>query len=377
MKRCWIVCLALLAVLSLPARAHKPSDSYLSLRAGPSQLVGRWDIAVRDLDAALDLDRDRDERISWGELRALHEQINQYASSRLSIAREQQCRLQIGDHQIDHHSDGAYLVLPLSAHCAGQGALAIDYRALFDIDAQHRALVKLDRAEQGAPTQTAVLSAERPQWLVEPGSAGWSWTFGGYVRDGVVHILIGYDHVLFLVALLLPAVLVRDGRHWRPACDFGTALRAVVGIVTAFTLAHSVTLGLATLGWVQIPSRLTESVIAASVLLTALDNLVPFLPRRRWLVALAFGLIHGFGFASVLADLQLPRSALALSLLGFNLGVELGQLAIVAVLLPLAYVTRRSRTYRRGVLGAGSVLIAALATAWLTERSLDLKLLPF
>lgn len=377
MRTFWHACLLLLALLALPAQAHKPSDSYLSLRAGAAGLTGRWDIAVRDLDAALDVDRDRDYRISWGELRALHSEIDRYAGSRLSIAQDGPCTLQIGEHQIDHHSDGAYLVLPVSAVCAGRGTVTIDYRAFFDIDAQHRALVRLDSAGQGTATQSAVLSAQHPQLVLKAGGVSWPAAFGGYVRDGVVHILIGYDHVLFLIALLLPAVLIRDGRRWQPTRDLGTAVRTVVGIVTAFTLAHSVTLGLATLGLVQIPSRLTESVIALSVLLTALDNLVPFLPRRRWLVALVFGLVHGFGFASVLADLELPRSALALSLVGFNLGVELGQLAIVAVLLPLAFALRRTATYRQGVIGAGSVAIAVLAVAWLTERSLNLKLLPF
>lgn len=377
MRSFFCACLWLLVCLALPARAHKPSDSYLSLRADTPELAGRWDIAVRDLDAALDLDRDRDYRINWGELRAQHAQIDRYASSRLSIARESLCTLQIGEHQIDHHSDGAYLVLPLTARCAGQGLVTIDYRALFDIDAQHRALLRLDGAGQGSSTQSAVLSAQHPQFVQQAGGTAGLMAFGGYVRDGVVHILIGYDHILFLIALLLPTVLIRDGRQWRPAQDLGATARTVIGVVTAFTLAHSVTLGLATLGVVQIPSRLTESVIALSVLLTALDNLVPFLPRRRWLVALVFGLVHGFGFASVLADLELPRSALALSLVGFNLGVELGQLAIVAVLLPLAYAARRTAGYRQGAIGIGSVAIAVLAVAWLAERSLNVKLLPF
>ncbi len=113
------------------------------------------------------------------------------------------------------------------------------------------------------------------------------------------------------------------------------------------------------------------------MLLTAIDNVVPFLPARRWTIAFAFGLVHGFGFASVLADLDLPQSALALSLVGFNVGVELGQLALVAVLIPLAYLLRRTALYQPVVLRGGSVAIGLLAAGWLAERSLDLKLLPF
>ncbi len=213
--------------------------------------------------------------------------------------------------------------------------------------------------------------------------------FVDYAADGVWHIWIGFDHILFLLSLLLPAVGAwvagvggqRPGGSrratWQPVPRLGVAVWEVLRIVTAFTLAHSITLSLATLGWVSLPSRLVESTIAASVVLAALNNVFPFFQGRRWMVAFAFGLIHGFGFASVLADLGLPRDALALALLGFNLGVEAGQLAIVAVFLPLAYLLRHSKFYRWVVLWGGSLAIAAIAAAWFVERAFELKLLPF
>jgi hypothetical protein len=151
----------------------------------------------------------------------------------------------------------------------------------------------------------------------------------------------------------------------------------VLKVVTAFTVAHSITLGLATLGVIELPSRWVEAAIAASVVLAALNNLFPLVLGRRWLVAFGFGLIHGFGFASVLADLGLPREALLLALVGFNLGVECGQLAIVALFLPLAYALRRTRLYRLWIFGAGSALIAVVAALWLSERVFNFKLLPF
>src|SRR5205085_6034746 len=113
-----------------------------------------------------------------------------------------------------------------------------------------------------------------------------------------------------------------------------------------------------------LPTRLTESAIALSVILAALNNIYPLFQRRRWMVAFSFGLIHGFGFASVLADLGLPRDALLLALVGFNLGVEAGQLVIVSAFLPLAYALRRTALYRRFILVGGSALIAAIAAAW-------------
>lgn len=365
----------LFALCGAPASAHKPSDGYLTLRVESDRLVGRWDLALRDLDGVFDLDRNRDDRVDWGELRVRRDEIDRYALSRLLVSAERPCPLRVTDHAIDRHSDGAYLVLSVQADCRDADTLTIDYRALFDIDAQHRGLLKLETAH--ASVLSAVFSHERARQTFDTGSASRWRAFAGYVGDGVFHIAIGYDHLLFLVVLLLPAVLDRERREWRPVPRLSVAVVSVLKIVTAFTVAHSVTLSLATLGIVQLPARLTEALIALSVLLTALDNLVPFLPARRWIVAFAFGLIHGFGFASVLGDLELPRSVLALSLVGFNLGVELGQLAVVALLMPLAYRLRQTTLYRPLLLRAGSVAIALLATGWLAERSLDLKLMPF
>ncbi|HSI57815.1 MAG TPA: HupE/UreJ family protein, partial [Ideonella sp.] len=162
---------------------------------------------------------------------------------------------------------------------------------------------------------------------------------------------------------------------WRPAPAFGPVAIEVAKVVTAFTVAHSITLALAVLGLLNPPSRVVESIIAATVALAAIDNLLPFLPRQRWKLTFVFGLVHGFGFASALQDLGLVREALASSLLGFNLGVEIGQLSIVALFMPLAWWSRGSAFYRRVVLVGGSLAIAAMALLWLAERSLDLKIL--
>jgi hypothetical protein len=182
--------------------------------------------------------------------------------------------------------------------------------------------------------------------------------------------------VLFLLCLLLPAVLRREAGRWEALPRVRPALADVLCVVTSFTAAHSITLCLAALGVVALPSRLVESAIAASVVLAAANNLRPWCDARRWLPAFGFGLVHGLGFASVLADLGLPRGSLVAALLGFNLGVEAGQLALVLLCLPLAFAARGSLLYRRYAFGAGSALIALLGVAWLVERSLDLAL-PF
>jgi hypothetical protein len=219
-----------------------------------------------------------------------------------------------------------------------------------------------------------------PQHLAVTASAGASGlSFLGFVAEGVHHIAIGLDHVLFLVVLLMVAVWRRApgaGGGWVPRAQAASAWRETLHLVTAFTLAHSLTLALATLGVLAPPSRWVESLIAVSVLVTALDNIRPFLPGPRWGAVAVFGLVHGFGFAGPLQDLGLVQGRLALPLLGFNLGVELGQLALVALLLPLALALRQARLYRRMVVHGGSAMVALLALGWTLERAFVIELLP-
>ena len=374
-----VVALGLALAWLTPAQAHKPSDSYLAISVSNDKVTGQWDIALRDLDFAIGLDADGNGEITWGEVRAKHAEIAAYALARLAIRSDgAACSIEPGAQQIDDHTDGAYTVLPLAIRCAKTPAqLAIDYTLFADLDPQHRGLLNLQALGQ---TRTAVLGPQAPTQSFELKAVSRWAQFIAYAREGVWHIWIGFDHILFLLSLLLPAVLLwrgRQGQQWQPAETFRQAFFDVFKIVTAFTLAHSITLSLATLGFVSLPSRWIESAIAASVVLAALNNVWPLFHRRRWMVAFGFGLIHGFGFASVLVDLGLPREALALALVGFNLGVEVGQLAIVALFLPLAFALRRTAFYRRTVMVGGSLLIAALAGVWLVERVFVVKLIGF
>jgi hypothetical protein len=333
-------------VFALPAWAHKPSDSYLSLSVQNNHIEGQWDIALRDLADAIRLDSDGNGQLTWGEVRNKHDEIRAYALSRLALSADQQaCTTQLLEQLIDHHTDGAYSVLRFRSDCdAPIERLAVDYRLLFDIDAQHKGLLRLT---QGGQTSTAIFSQDSPAQefsIIE--RSRWTESMQ-FIHEGIWHIWLGFDHVLFLLALLLPAVLTRLEDRWQAAGDFSSVCWNVVSIVTAFTLAHSLTLSLAALDVVRLPSRLVESTIAASVVLAGLGNLYPTMMKRRWMIAFAFGLIHGFGFAAVLTDLGLPQDSLLLSLVSFNVGVELGQLAIVAAFLPLAYLIRDSWSYPR------------------------------
>jgi len=368
--------LGLLLVVAGAALAHKPSDSYLSLSVDGAAVRGQWDIALRDLEFAIGLDTNGDGDITWGELRAKHAEIASYALARLSLRADgRDCLLAPATQLFDEHSDGGYAVLRFSADCGDRApaSVAVAYSLFFDIDPTHRGLLRFER---GGIAQTGVLGPDKPRLVLRAGEVSLLTQFLDYLKEGVWHIWIGYDHILFLLSLLLPAVLVLSGRNWTPASGFRPVFWDVFKVVTSFTIAHSITLSLAALSVISLPSRFVESAIALSVVLAALNNLKPLVAEKRWAVAFAFGLIHGFGFASVLADLGLPQETLLLALVGFNLGVETGQLAIVSTFLPLAYTLRRSWFYRRLVFAGGSAAIALVATVWLAERALDVKLWP-
>jgi hypothetical protein len=349
------------------AWAHKASDSYLKIRGGESELKLQWHIAIKDLELLIGVDSDRDGNVTWGELKGKQDAIAAYALSRLKFsAGGRECNLSVIDMLFTEHSDGGYAVLDLATGVAGSTeSIKIEYSFLFDADPTHRGLVLYENTSASA---TYVLSPSKPMIEFEPGDASlWS-TFVDYTKEGVWHIWIGFDHILFLISLLLPAVLIRQKKEWLPVEKFKPAFFSVLKIVTVFTIAHSITLWLAVMDYVTLPSQWVESAIAFSIIVTAFNNLFPVLKIPGWAIAFVFGLIHGFGFANVLLDLGLSSVTLGVSLFGFNVGVELGQMAIVAVFLPLAFLIRKTKFYELVVLKIGSIVIACIAAIWMLER---------
>ncbi len=353
------VWVAMTVALAGVADAHTLSDGYVELRAEGATVRGRVDLAARDLHDALGLD-DGDGRLRWSEVLRHDAAIRAYVADRVRLSTAAgACPLATGALTAIDRADGPHVAVAVTARCPGDAApLTVDYRALFDVDATHRGLVRVDGARG---TAAAIARGPGPLTL----DAGDGVDVLGFVREGVWHIWIGVDHILFLLALLLPAVY---RRRWEPADDLGTIVRDVLEVVTAFTLAHSITLVLSTVGWVRLPARFIETAIAVSVALAAANNLVRVIDAR-WAVAFALGLLHGFGFSNVVADVGLPGDGLVAALLGFNLGVELGQAAIVLAFMPLAYALRRTAAYRV-LLVTGSAATCALATHWSVERLL-------
>jgi HupE / UreJ protein len=355
------------------AQAHKPSDSYITLTPRGAEIGVRWDIAVRDLEYAIGVDQNGDGSVTWGELRRAADAIRAYALGHLRVSADgQPCAPGVGTLRVVSHSDGAYATMNFSATCPSPPrSLAIDYSLLFDLDPQHRGIARM----ADGSGRVLIFDIDRRHLEISLASLARSGQLAAAIRSGVHHIWTGYDHMLFLLALLFPAVLRRERGGWVAVSRFPPALADVTRTVTAFTVAHSITLTLAALGFVSLPSKLIEVSIAASVVLVAANNLFPVLQRDRWTAAFALGLLHGFGFSSTLADVGLSGRALLPTLFGFNAGVEIGQLAIVAAFVPMAFALRNTGIYRRVVFRGGSAVILVVAAIWLVQRAFGVSLL--
>jgi len=209
-----------------------------------------------------------------------------------------------------------------------------------------------------SPDQTSLTLTDPPSALA---------LFGTFVYEGIFHLLIGLDHLLFLLVLMLPATLRR--KETDPQQSLKQRIWQLTGIVTAFTVAHSITLALAAMNLVRLPIAWVETVIALSIALAALNVAWPVLGRKTWKLAFAFGLVHGFGFASVLGDLTSGVQQTALALAGFNIGVELGQIALLLLVFPVLYFWGRARHYGRAVVPAMLAATGALSLYWVVERA--------
>lgn len=349
--------------------AHKASDSYLRLAVDGAVISGQWDVALRDLHTQVNLDPNGDGSITWGELERARGPVEAVLTKALRLdADGEPCLLAFTQLRVDHHGDGAYAVLDLRAVCpAPVGVLGVGYGLLFESDPSHRGLLRLDF--EGV--HSAVFAPDR---RAQRFARGGGHALLQHFHEGAWHVWTGLDHVLFLACLLLPAVLRRERGAWVSASG-GVVLRDSVIVVTAFTLAHAATLSLVLLEHLSLPARWVESLVAATVAFAALNALLPLVRRRLWLLSAGFGLIHGAAIASVLAALQLPRGGTLVALLGFNLGVEAAQLAVVAAWLPLAWALRHQAWYRSVVVSGGSLGVLGIALVWFVERAFDLRLI--
>ena len=373
MLRCIVLTLALIAAAN-PGWAHLASDSYLQIEIGEDGGVrGQWDIALRDLDAAVGLDANEDGTITWGELRAKAREIEAYAFGRLALSRGgSACAHKATNLLVDHHAGYAYAVLPFTTQCPANGRLTLRYGLLFDLDPSHRGLLTV---VNGGQFSTGVLTPDHAEMTLERSPEQLGDQVARFLAFGFEHILLGYDHLLFIAVLLVTAALRRaDGSRWTAIDGLGRVLIETIKTLTAFTLAHALVLTPAVLGMVNVPARLVEPAVALTIMLAAIDNIHPILPRLRWQVAFLFGLIHGLSFASVLGPMRLPPLGFALALGSFNIGVEAGQIALALLLVPIAFVLRHESVYCRLIAPGVSTCALFLAGVWFLDRAFALNL---
>lgn len=352
--------------------AHKTSYGHLKADFAGEAVSGKLELAVRDFDFvffdfAFGPAANGDGKPNLGQLHRHEREIDGLLLDKISLGSPgAPCRLDPGPIAVDLRGGEYFMILPFSGTCKSLSEpLQVGYDLMFDVDPQHRALIDVTH---GNGVYSGIIT---PSEKVLQFGAGTNLrdTIAAYIVQGAHHIWIGYDHILFLFSLLLPAVLLRMKNKWLPVDDLAGALWGMAKVVTAFTLAHSITLSVAAFGIVELPSRLVESAIAASVVVAAVNNIYPLITRRLWAVAFAFGLIHGFGFASVLNEFGLPADQKLAALFSFNVGVELGQLTIVAVVLPVLFLARRTIAYTRFVMPLGSAAISVIALIWLIQRA--------
>ena len=346
------VLVAALLCVSSPAAAHPVPFSYLDVRLdAPAVDVT---LVAHVFDVAHDLGVERPESLlDPGVLKARGDAIARMLASRLGFAADGEppagVQWDAPDALPDRQAIRLHGRIPLSRPA---GLLAIDAR-VFPYDPSHQTFVNI---YEGADLRLqAILDANRTHLEYFSGTRqGTLAVVRRFVPAGIHHILIGPDHLLFLVGLLL----------------LGGSLRQLAFVVTAFTIAHSLTLSLAALNLVTPPARLIEPAIALSIVYVGADNLMVSGGRdiRAW-IAFAFGFVHGFGFASVLREMDLPRRALGWSLFSFNAGVEIGQLiVVVAVAGALAALRSRSEVAGRRLAVAGSIVVIAAGTFWFIQR---------
>lgn len=375
-----LVCLVMLSVLwHKAAIAHDIKQGYVFLTIGDKSIEGRLEINIVDLNEALSLDLATDKSVSADDIKPHLQVIKAYFNDRVSIDLGQGLVLdEFSFHSIEQVQ---FLAFPFSIDNlpATPDYIDFEYTVLFDVNTEHRGFVIIENDwRSGTFNQEAnialVFSPEETNRRLDLTESTVTQGYIEMFKLGVHHIWYGLDHILFLFALLLPCVLYRTKNEWEAKEKFLPSFIYVVKIVSIFTLAHTITLSAATLGFVSLSSRVVESIIAISIAVAALDLLRPIFRGRIWLIIFAFGLFHGFGFASVLSDYPIPPSYLTWSLLAFNLGVEAGQITIVALVVPILFLLRKQSFYIPIILKLGAVLLIVIAMYWFIERAFEIDL---
>lgn len=374
---------AILLGAAAPAHAHSGEESYIYLNISQDSIEGQVELPISDVNTVLGLDLPDG---GDGMRAAVDDEagtIIDYAATHLQMANAEQTEVWplVFENEIEllEEGTGSYVILPFEVDQEFADVpqrFTVTYDGIIEsIDGKSGLLLIANDWDAGVfkndGDHLLVFSAGNTTQLVDRDASFWT-GFVAVIDLGAEHIRIGTDHILFVLALVLPSVLIfTRGEGWRAEPSFAASLWRVTKIATMFTIAHSVTLSLGGLGLVSLPARPVETFIALSIAAAAAHNFYPVFANKEWLLAFGFGLFHGLGFAGLLEDLGLSDNNRFWSLLGFNIGIELGQLVIIFLIFPVLFVLRRTRAYP-WVFYGGSAALGIAALGWAMERGLDM-----
>ncbi len=365
----WLLVAGIFLQLAATTTAHTPDTSYAIVKFTPDELQVELRYDLESLSRIVAIDSNHDGFIDRGELQLASPQLRKFLRREIQFEINEHVT-DLGEYEPARWPPGETRIAQIDWN---QSIVAFPFVrkvreipesvslsfSVFDrFGDRHKVLGVFE--QPGKPPYELIYDAFEPDFLYFTDySPSWWSQLGTFVWLGVEHIFIGYDHILFLLGLMIA------GKFW-----------ALVKIVSAFTVAHTATLILAATGVIALPSRLVEVCIAATIVYVASENLLRTSIPERWRLTFAFGLIHGFGFANVLRDLGLPSQGMTRCLLAFNVGVEIGQLTIIAALWPLWHWVQKTKYASRAAFLLSS-LILALGSGWLIDRLFGLEIMPF
>jgi HupE / UreJ protein len=382
----WLVVLVLTINAGLTAHAHKPSDAFLAIEPGEMTLS----VALKDLDLVIEsLDENQDRQITFGEFKAAQNEILAIVTKELSI----QCdgtamvlRWQLdtaqGSTALEKRNDGTYSRLKALFNCPLSGVIQMQYRLFENVDSSHRLLItntlgSVEVVSATSPSEKFLALRSSITKTTTEGSLDQQAspvlkvsampTFFSFLSQGFLHLAVGWDHLAFILVLVLPFTL------WKLQAS-NTSLdwlmcRRLLLVVSAFTVGHSLTLLLASLNLVSVSANWVEPSIALTIAISAALNLMPEFRTHRLWIPLVFGTIHGLGFSSVLTEMNISSTSKLSALSGFNIGIELGQIAFVIVWALLQYWLLRWQGYLRWIVMGGSAVLMMAAVALTIVRA--------
>ena len=382
------------AILPATLEAHEPDHSYLYMRIYGEAIGGRVEVTGEDINQAFGLNIN--EELDAAELQTYLPRLQAYIKENVHFsAGNTKYIIKFSEPEILSLNETVDF---LRCHFDLVGVekmpekLDIEYNVFLDESETQRGVLIIEyNWKAGIVNNQGLINSvfggdKRNETLTLSEKGIWK-GFVALVKLGIWHIWIGLDHILFIIALILPAVVRRRkeeeykgvaddsySKEWAPVDKFRPAFFYILKIITFFTIAHSITLALAALEIITLPSQLVETIIALSIALAALHNITPIFKAKEWMIAFIFGLFHGFGFASVLGEKGLSGDFMILSLLGFNVGVEIGQVLIICLAFPILFILRPFKIYPKIILFYGSILLIIISLYWGIERGFDVDL---